>query len=389
MSICILKGTNSESISEIDYPIIKQCYQEFIDALVKKGFLLEHIKIYFDDEKRQIHFDYYPDELDVLITYTNFDDDKLQLHITQQPFASSWYGNRYVLWHNKSAEEYVSEIKSLVQLSIDLSQQTNHPHTCWNFSHASHSYLSVPQRKEALKKSFSELKNKNSFPLGIYLCEIHHHKFPKKFLTENLEYFKQLGVKTLFFEFLFYDRHQKLLDEYFNSPSQELPTELAAYLHFKDVASNCGFSGYTDIVKAAKKAGIRVVALDTYPAILSYIKSFKIKYLDGDERFRIHSFNGNAAKIIEKESGGEPYLSFLGFDHGYISGNTRYKNIKSVAELLPNTCSVFLTDNQITYKNFYAPFFSHDKPLVFNYSRYDEAGANIIESNWNVLDCKL
>lgn len=388
MSICILKGVNNESIDEIDYPIIKQCYQELIVALVIKGFPLEHIKIYFDDEKRQIHFDYHLDELDVLIAYTNF-DNKLQLHLTQQPFSSSWEGNHYVLWHHKSAEEYVSEIKSLCQLSVDLSQQKNYPHNCWSFSQASHSYLSVPQRKEALKKSFNELKNKNATSLGIYLCEIHHHKFPKKFLAENLEYFKQLGVKTLFFEFLLYDRHQKLLDEYFNSPHEELPTELAAYLHCKDLASDCGFSGYTAIVKAAKKAGIRVVALDSYPAILSYLKSFQSKYLDGDEQFRIRSFNGFAAKIIENESHGEPYLAFLGFDHGYISENSRYKNIKSVAQLLPNTCSVFLTDNPITYRNSYAPFFSHDKPLMFNYSRYHEAGANIVESNWNVVDCKL
>lgn len=388
MTICILKGINSESIDEINYPIIKQCYQDLIDALVKKGFPKESIKIYFDDEGRQINFDYYPDELEVLITYTNF-DEKLQLDVTQQPFASHWYRNRYLLWHNKSVEEYVTEIKSLYQLSIDLAQQTKYSHSCWNFSQASHSYLSVPQRKETLKKSFDELKSKNTFPDGIYLGEIHHHKFPKKFLIENLGYFKQLGIKTLFFEFLFYDRHQKLLDEYFNSLNEELPPELAAYLHFKDVVSRCGFSGYTDIVKASKKAGIRVVALDSYPAILSCIRGFQIQYLNGDEQFRVHCFNGNAAKIIEKESNEEPYLAFLGFDHSYISGNTRYKNIKSVAELLPNTCSVFLTDGQVSYKNFHAPFFSYDKPLMFNYSRLDEAGANIIESSWNTLDCKL
>ncbi|KTD73509.1 hypothetical protein [Legionella tucsonensis] len=388
MSICILIGTKSESIDEINYPIIKQCYQELIEALVEKGFPRGSIKIYFDDEKRQIHFEYYPDELDALITYTDF-DEKLQLHLTQLPFSSGWDGNLYLLWHNKSTEEYVSEIKSLRQLSVDLARQTSYSPSCWSFPQSSHSYLSVPQRKEALKKTFKELKNKNSLPQGIYIGEIHHHKFPKKFLIENLEYFKKLGIKTLFFEFLFYDRHQKLLDEYFNSPNKELPAELAAYLHFKDVTSECGFSGYTDIVKTAKKSGIRIVALDSYPAILSSIRSFQIRYLNGDEHFRIHCFNGKAAKIIENESYGEPYLAFLGFDHSYISENSRYKNIKSVAALLPNTCSVFLTDSQIAYKNLYAPFFSSSKPLVFNYSRYHEAGANIIESSWNTLDCKL
>lgn len=151
MSICILIGTKSESIDEINYPIIKQCYQELIEALVEKGFPRGSIKIYFDDEKRQIHFEYYPDELDALITYTDF-DEKLQLHLTQLPFSSGWDGNLYLLWHNKSTEEYVSEIKSLRQLSVDLARQTSYSPSCWSFPQSSHSYLSVPQRKEALKK---------------------------------------------------------------------------------------------------------------------------------------------------------------------------------------------------------------------------------------------
>ncbi|STY29084.1 Protein of uncharacterised function, DUF399 [Legionella wadsworthii] len=388
MSICILKGIKSESIPENHYSIIKQCYQNFIDALVKKGFPLENIKIFFDDEKRQIHLDYYPDELDVLITYTDF-DEKLQLNVTKQPFDSGWEGDKYLLWHNKSVEEYVADIVSLSQESIELAQKTHHSLPSWNFSLASHPYLSVSQRKEALKKTLSEFTKKDIYPFGLFVGEIHHHKFSKKFLAENLQYLKeQLGIKTLFFEFLFYDRHQKLLDEYLSDSNKELPPELAAYLHYKDVASGCGFSGYTDIIKAAKEAGIRVVALDSYPSILSSLRSFQIRYLKGDECFRIHSFNGSAAKIIEKESNGEPYLAFLGFDHSYVNGNTRYKNIKSVAELLPNTCSIFLTDQQVSYKDFYSPFFSNGKPLVFNYSKNHEAGADIVESSWQV-DCKL
>lgn len=386
MSICVLKGVTSESIEINDYPFVKYCYQQLINALVDKGFTPTDIKIHFDDEKRQICFDYYPDDLEVLINYVQF-EDKLQLHLTQKPFGSEWSGHRYLLWHNKSAVQYVSEIKLLCQLSNNLARQTITP--IWKFSLASHAYLSVPQRKEALKTIFSELLTATSTPQGIFFGEIHHHKFPKKFLEDNLEYFKQLGIKTLFFEFLFYDRHQKLLDEYFHSTNDYLPPELAAYLSFKDESSGCGFAGYTNIVKAAKKAGIRIVALDSYPAILSCIQHFKIKYLHGDEHIRINSFNGYAAEIIARESHGEPYLAFVGFDHSYIHRNSRYQNIKSIAELLPNTCSVFLTDNQISYRNFYAPFFSNGQPLLFNYSRHDEAGANIVESSWHTQDCAL
>lgn len=388
MSICILKGFNTEAIDSTLYPSIKQCYLEFIDALVEKGFLRETIKIKFDDENRQIHFDYYPDEIDALMIYVDF-EDKLQCNVTQSSFSEGWPGARYSLWHNKTETDYLLEIKSLCALYSELSEQRNCLPAKWYFSQQNHAYLSPPERKTAVKNALVELRENNISQQGIFLNEIHHHAFPKKFLAENLEYFKSLGIKTLFFEFLLYERHQQLLDQYFVSDTDELPPELAAYLNAKDLASNCGFSGYTDIVKSARKAGIRIVALDSYPSILSVTGSFK-RALENDSTVRLKSFNGYAAEIIKKECHDEPYLVFLGFEHGYSHGNSRYKNIRSVVELLPDTCSIFLTDSPVSYGNCYPPFFSGVKPVVFRYSSIDsEAGADIVESSWRGMSSRL
>lgn len=388
MSTCVLKGSNTESIDLDHYPSIKQCYQELIEALVEKGFLRETIKIRFDDEQRQIHFGYHPDEIDTLVAYVNF-ENKLQETYTRGPFSEGWAGDRYHLWHNKAIADYLVEIKELCELHTHLSKQRELPYAKWRFSQQSHPYLSVSERKTAVKKALFEIRKENAKHQGIFLNEIHHHQFPKKFLEANLDYFKELGVKTLFFEFLLYDRHQALLDTYFANESEELPPELAAYLSYKDRVSGCEFSGYTDIVKAAKRAGIRVVALDSYPSILSFDEGIKRKFFGNDPTVRLASFNGNAAEIIANESQDEPYLVFLGFDHGYTQRHSKYKGIKSVAELLPNTCSIFLSDSPINYGLNHPPFFSDVKPVVFEYSKNSEAGADIVESRWRNTSCRL
>ncbi|QBR83102.1 hypothetical protein E3983_01250 [Legionella israelensis] len=284
MSKCILKGIHTDSIDKTDYSSIKQCYQRWIAALLKKGFSLDSIRIYFDDENRQIHLDHEPDEIDAMILYAEY-EDKLQEHFTQFPFCEAWGGHRYCLWHNKSFEKYLSYIHHSCDIYTELSKKEYLPEK-WQFSQKDHGYLSISERKAKIKQSLYELRKQGNQHQGIFINEIHHHQFPKRFIKENLDYFKELGIKTLFFEFLFYERHQLLLDEYFCSEHDELPPELACYLNFKDKASGCGFSGYTDIVKAAKKAGIRIVALDSYASILTTTRTFQAHFHHGSsEKF--------------------------------------------------------------------------------------------------------
>ncbi|VEG91622.1 hypothetical protein [Legionella spiritensis] len=392
MSICILKGKDTESIDSEDYPGIKACYENLVTALIDKGFPRESIRIYFDDENRQIHFDYHMDEIDALVMYAGF-ENKLQSSYTRYPFSEAWQGHRYEFWHYRSLEHYIADINGLCEKFAVLSERRVYPRSIWTFKDKDHAFLSGAERKGAIKNALQELRKQCPVRQGIFVNEIHHHQFPKKFLIENLDYFKQLGIQTLFFEFLLYDRHQSLLNAYFNSESDELPAELACYLHYKDVVSGCCFSGYTEIVKAAKKAGIRVVALDSYASLLSTESKIKRNYFDNEESVRLRSFNGLAAEIIEKEHDDKPYLVFLGLDHGYVNGHSRFRTTKSVAELLPHTCSVFFSDKLLSIEgsySHYSPFFSDGKTPVVNYSRDKSAGVDIVESSWpSHVSCKL
>lgn len=113
------------------------------------------------------------------------------------------------------------------------------------------------------KKMFETLLQKNE---GICIGEMHHDEAPKKVLIENMSTLKNQGVTTLYLEHLHYNTTtQKLLDKYMKSKKEEMPGYLKELLASMD----CGFDLYgkdgsfTSLVIAAKKAGIRIVAIDT------------------------------------------------------------------------------------------------------------------------------
>ncbi len=193
--------------------------------------------------------------------------------------------------------------------------------------------------KDKLAENFNKVITQNyerDSPPGIFFNENHRHKFPKQFLTTNVEYLKSMGIKTLFLEFYLYDEHQKLLEEYNNSPPNTLlPDALrknleegqaAAYGHIGDDSSI-----YTDLIIAAHKSGIRLVALDSLQAHPCH--SFG-GWLDA----RKELFNAYAAKIIKQEHRGNPYIVYTGLIHGYKGGIPKILNT-------PNLYSVFLTDS--------------------------------------------
>ena len=389
MSICILECIHAGSIAEKHYSDIKNKYLQFIEALIEKGFPRESVKITFDDENRKIHFGYYPDELEALVLYVDF-ETKLLRDRTTYPFASEPPECHYYrIKHHKTIGDYINEINALCNHYESLSSTENYLKPTRFFKQERNSSNQINDRKAVLKSLFEEVTLEKSNDFGLFFNEIHHHKFPKKFLTANFNYFKKLGFKTLFFEFLLYERHQTLLDEYFKSDSDELPIELAYYLQYQERGASRGLlgslGGYTNIVKSAKKAGIRIVALDSYASLLS---------IGLTPHARIKSFNSYAQKIIRKEYGGNPYLVFLGLYHGYAKG---YYGIKSVAEFVPSSCSVFLKDQSGSpniESETYFPFFSKSQPVKVN-GRNVEDGTNwelevdIAEVDWITDDYQL
>ncbi len=392
MAICTLKGVGSESINEIYYQEIKSIFQKLISLLVARGFSPESIQIYFEDEKRQIHFGYYPDEIEALFEYAEYDSIDFRrftlFNFSEPNNTCTTY--RYYLSHYKTKSQYAEEIRALC-FEYEAVLKRNHiSKLSWSFFNQSkNSILEADQKKSCLRSVFERIARGSDSQYGIFINEIHHHAFPKKFLIANLDYFKTLGIKTLFFEFLFYERHQVLLDAYFDSETEDLPFELVFYLKAKDKWSNCIGASYIDIIKAAKRAGIRVVALDSYASLLSAsdLKS-------NNSHLRLKSFNGRAANIIQIESNGNPYLVFLGLDHGYTQGFSG--KVKSVTELV--SCSyahsIFLYDRN--FNDIPVQYWSEDQRYVkidrfFGRGRFEkeEVEVDTAEKDWGCENYRL
>jgi hypothetical protein len=220
--------------------------------------------------------------------------------------------------------------------------------------------------REALKSV-----TRNQGVKSFFLTEIHHHKYPKQFLAKNLLFFREaLGVETLFFEFLSYDRHQRLLDAYFESPADKLPSELYAYLKEKDAISENRCNGYVEIVKAAKRAGIRIVALDSYESLLSFGELSNLV----DKDSRVKTFNYNAFEVIKQESHGKGFLVYTGLAHAYATQYSLYPAVKSIAQLWPSACVIHLSDDDVKFTN--CRFFDCKTPPFFNPN-----GKELFESN--------
>ena len=163
-------------------------------------------------------------------------------------------------------------------------------------------------------------------PPGLLIGETHEHSMPKAVLINHMKILKQDGVEILFLEHLNYDVIQKDLDEYNSNPSKKMPVVLMAYLEALD--SGFGLDsqkGYTALVAAAKKAGIRVVALETAASASAGYD----KWYGSDGPDRMKAMNYQAKKIISKEAKTSKYIALVGSTHV----STTYK-IPGLSEIL-------------------------------------------------------
>jgi hypothetical protein len=166
--------------------------------------------------------------------------------------------------------------------------------------------------RNPLRKIFSKFD-------GLCIGERHDWINPKKYIIDNLPDMKKLGVKTLFIETLSYDL-QAQLDDYFASPSDEMPPFLQACLDAKDYGN--GLSGpytYVNLVRKAKEEGIRVVGIDTCAA---YESGGDLSTTQ-DTINRVKTMNYVGDKIIRHEKGSGKYVVFVGGLHG---GSVRMKS---------------------------------------------------------------
>ncbi|MBA3660360.1 MAG: hypothetical protein H0W64_01400 [Gammaproteobacteria bacterium] len=367
---CDLKGCDSDAIPEKLYFELKAKVQAIINKLIAKGFEEKEIKIYFDDTQRLISFDYYPDEIDALFYYLNLTNEEFPSNYVRKPFEKNgWIGNRLRWTYKKSDEEILQSIDQLCQQYDKKNQEPEGEGSTIKLKlpKNDNNYRNYDERNKNILDSLKSLFKGEV--RGCFIGEIHHHQYPKRFLIEHLKELKEIGIDTLFIEFLYYDAHQALLDEYFKGTKDALPATLESFLNYKDSITNCKKYKYGDIVVAAKKAGIRVVGLDCYDSLLSFGEFFSRV----EKNARIKTFNIHAYNIIKKESKGR-YAAFMGLDHSYINGHTAYPQLKSVAELCSNSCSVHLSDDNVSvaslglFKFNGYPLFANEENVKFERS---------------------
>ena len=146
---------------------------------------------------------------------------------------------------------------------------------------------------------------------GLVIGESHPDTYSKQFLIKYMKLLKEEGVETLYLEHLLTDLHQAELDLFYRT--SKMPKNLKRYLKTQDTLKMRGYTGddtYTNVVKAANKAGIRVRALDC-------TASYHVKGLYTDNA-RTKLFNYFANEVIKADQlaqGPHNWVALIGDSH--------------------------------------------------------------------------
>ena len=181
-----------------------------------------------------------------------------------------------------------------------------------------------------------DLKQLFSSNTGIVIGENHSSDSSKKFLIQNFPTMLKMGYRVLFLEHLSQEK-QHLIDEYYGAEvaPENMPGDLVKNLHKLDddqmnldrIQSTKNY-GFLNIVKAAKKSGIRIVCLEESD------KAYRAqKYKD-----RFTKFNSRVADVIARSANPDlKWLAFVGTAH--VHNHASYKDedlvpIKGIVEQL-------------------------------------------------------
>lgn len=181
-------------------------------------------------------------------------------------------------------------------------------------------FKSVPVSRKKLRigEAFSEagfieacLKEFQGFVLG----EMHHEKSAKQFLIDNMAKLKSQGVTTIYIEHLMAERHQGLIDAYLKSSEDSpMPKELEIYLACLDKERGTD-ANFIQLVKAVKKAGMRLIAIDTDASYRTGV-AFEVGQLSAKSRSdRYKVLNMQMVELFRKHDDQKKYVVFVGSGH--------------------------------------------------------------------------
>lgn len=235
----------------------------------------------------------------------------------------------------------------------------------------------APEKFNNFEEIFDYVFNQNGYD-GLIVTEDHIDFVCQAWLIHLLPALvKDYGVKRLICELPF--QLQPLLDSYFSSQDEELPSELSSCLVYLDqwVTPLGNHSGTTNVnlVKAAKKAGIEsVIAADTLMKHLGYgpessldrcvtFNQFSARFYEPNERSIMYCGLGHASAYrLKKDLGkfayglreilGFPALHIFSFlsqpsygEEGiFFHKVPEFKDISSDGQQLQNDFEVFIND---------------------------------------------
>ena len=202
------------------------------------------------------------------------------------------------------------------------------------------SQLSKITKQQTKKRSWENLLEGS-----ICIGEKHDDVAPKKFLIQNMPLFKDSGFTVLFMEHLSIKEHLNLLEEYFTKEEMEMSHELKTKLNHLDNGHELHSGGrekskewrnynFTEIVKAAKHNGIKVIPLEE-----SEDSWRRVNKREGGMREAVLSLN--AKKVIDQHPGSK-WLALVGSAHL----NT-YQDIPGICEIVQDAQDLLITDFNI------------------------------------------
>lgn len=187
-------------------------------------------------------------------------------------------------------------------------------------------YLSVPNKNIKPINGMDDLLTDN-FVIG----ERHQERASKHFLIQNLKALKDAGFTTIFLEHLYYN-DQQVLDDYNpdstpTNESKQLQNQLGPLDSYGSPLAirpkEYELSTFIELIKEAKKIGIRIVAIDTFETYSEQYNRDHMEYIGSSptgetlDNFRTKSMNYTACKIIENEIKKKPgkWCALVGNSH--------------------------------------------------------------------------
>ncbi|MCH9626148.1 MAG: hypothetical protein S4CHLAM123_13410 [Chlamydiales bacterium] len=163
---------------------------------------------------------------------------------------------------------------------------------------------------------------------GFVLGENHEEEFTKSFLTENMNFLHELGVRTIFTEF-FFIKDQKELDDYIYGKGSDFPKNIKKRI---DEIKKFNMLYNDNMLRAAKANQIRIVALDDPLADKMRIEN--TLYINSDSCWsRMHGFNYLAQKIIKREHHSQKFVVHVGAAHMTAYSQSDERKVPGIADI--------------------------------------------------------